>query len=164
MEGYYRSAHCHRRSQKEVLRPRQQGWSLQRNTIELETLSVLEEEVLNFCVLCGNSVTVDGIKFWGHPALPPDQNSWAWSSPSFLESHRLWETVPSDVDGENIGNEEMAVCLEARIRPRLCIFGHVHSPGTVKKKHGTSFYHVAMCEDDRFGPKLAFKPTLIHLV
>jgi len=132
-------------------------------------------------VLSGNSVTVRGLKFWGHPALPSDQKDWAWSSPSFLESHRLWETVPSDVDvilthsppygtldlsctGENIGNEEMAVCLEDRIRPRPCIFGHVHSPGTVKNTHGTSSNNVAMCEDDRSGPKLAFKPTLIYLV
>jgi len=34
-------------------------------------------------VLSGNSGTVNRIKFWGHPVLPPDQKDWAWSSPSF---------------------------------------------------------------------------------
>lgn len=132
-------------------------------------------------ILCNTSITIDNIKFWGHPALPPDYNyqdtGVPWVFDSFQDSNDVMSSIPSDTDvvlthsppygildrtrtGFMIGNEELMVHISDRVRPKICIFGHVHNPGFHINEYGTYFYNTAMCDD---GPYLVYPPTVIHI-
>ena len=130
-------------------------------------------------VLNNETITIEGIKIWGCPALPSNQDNWAFHFTSFQESDNTFKEI-NDIDimithsppygildivssGINIGNEEMVVHVTDRIRPKLCLFGHVHRPGNFINEHGTHFYNVAMCNDTLFGPKLVYKPFELNI-
>jgi Icc-related predicted phosphoesterase len=125
-------------------------------------------------VLCNETIKIQGYNIWGHPALPFQYNLHAWGYRSPEDSSSMWSRVPADTDiilthsppygildetlnGVNIGNEDMLVNVVDRIKPRMCIFGHVHNPGTCTE-WGILFNNVAMCNDK---PELTYPPTII---
>lgn len=131
-------------------------------------------------VLCNQSVTIEGVKFWGHPAMPPeymDYDKVPWLFDSYQSSDYVMSQIPPDTNivlthsppygildrnrlGYYIGNEELLVHLTDRIKPKICIFGHLHNPGLYINENGTFFYNVAMCDE---GPNLVYPPTLITI-
>lgn len=68
---------------------------------------------------------------------------WAFMVREGEESQRLWEHIPSDTDivlvhgppygfgdrlmsGERVGCRELLKALRERVKPKYCIFGHIH--------------------------------------
>lgn len=127
--------------------------------------------------LTNEIVVVNGIKFWGHPALRPEYNYWAWEFDSWKDSDDTMYGIPRDVDvvithsppygvldrnlsGEHIGNEELLVHIHDRVRPRICIFGHVHNPGSVRDDNGTRYYNVSMVDENL---NIAHEPLVLEI-
>lgn len=131
----------------------------------------------NIIVLCGDYIDINGIKIWGHPLMPWNHNDWAWSR-SVVETNKILSNIPKDIDiiithsppygildnaldGSNIGNKELIKYIK-KIKPLICIFGHVHRPGYMIDNN-IRYYNVAMCDDIGLGPLLIYKPTVIEI-
>lgn len=92
-----------------------------------------------------DSVTIDGVKFWGSPWTPWFY-SWAFNFPQrdmgqFANAH--WDMISEDVDvvishgpcyrildqterGEAVGCMSLKDQLQRVVKPKLHVFGHIH--------------------------------------
>lgn len=106
-------------------------------------------------LLHGTGVTIDGVRFWGHPGLPPAREGVPTRADNFYCAHQFeteeestacWATCPTDVDvmvthapphgvldyqrGHHVGNIELRTAIDERIKPQVHVFGHVRDcPG-----------------------------------
>lgn len=117
-------------------------------------------------LLSNDYAEIDGVIFFGCP-MTPMFGSWAFMS-THWESKAYWERITQrmdvlishgppqkildrTLDGRFVGCQYHAEAVE-RLKPDICIFGHIHSCGGEElHKDGTSYYNVA-CLDERYVP------------
>jgi Icc-related predicted phosphoesterase len=120
-----------------------------------------QEIVSKYNYLQDQSVTLNGIKFFGSPWQPRFQD-WAFNLSRGAEIRAKWDLIPEDVDVlvthgapqgirdhatgyGHIGCEELLKAVE-RIQPKFHIFGHVHDgygSGVIGK---TMFVNACVCD------------------
>jgi len=132
----------------------------------------------NIIYLENDYVTIDGIKFFGSPNQPTFGNGWAFNkSRHSLDEH--WSKVDEDVDVfishgppktildlsydrnnnlEHCGCNALRRHILGRIKPKLCLFGHLHNnediinAGTLKlSAYDTIFSNGSVVTDRKFG-------------
>ena len=70
-----------------------------------------------------------------------------------------WEDEEPFAGSEHVGDEELLAAVE-RVRPRVHVFGHIHSGyGTIQNEH-TAFYNASQC-DEKYEP--IHQPWVIDL-
>jgi Icc-related predicted phosphoesterase len=97
-----------------------------------------------------SGVTVEGVRFWGTPWIPPYAGVFNLPEDELREK---WDVIPSDTDvlithgppagilDGGTGSESLTQALR-RIQPTIHCFGHVHDHrGQVRK--GTQFFNCA---------------------
>jgi len=97
-----------------------------------------------------SGVTIDGVKFWGSPWIPPYAGAFNLAEE---ELRQKWQLIPADTDvlithgppagvlDGGTGSASLRAALE-RIRPSIHCFGHVHEfHGQFEK--GTKFFNCA---------------------
>lgn len=128
-------------------------------------------------ILTNKEFIYKGIKFFGSP--------YCKSSPEIIESinafeepflKTLFEDIPENTDvlithqppygfGDTVINQSYhlgSTSLAERIRivkPKVHIFGHIHTGKKYTKENGTSYYNVSILNDDY---ELTYKPTIIN--
>lgn len=128
--------------------------------------ALAESLITNVIYLRDNSVTIDGVKFYGSPWQPRFMH-WAFNLPRGEEIKRKWDLIPEDTDvlmthgpphgildlvpSDMSGNYEHAGCEDLlramrRLRPRLHIFGHIHEGYGVLKDYVTIFVNASICD------------------
>ena len=114
---------------------------IKREYIENLGISYLENSSINIC----------GFKFWGSPYTPTFGNGWAWNKPR-NSINKIWNKIPEDTDilvthgppkgildltVNKSGRLESCGCASlkskiSKIRPAICMFGHVHNSLYIK--------------------------------
>ena len=105
-------------------------------------------------------VTVEGLRIWGTP-WQPWFHDWAFNLQRGAEMAAVWAKVPTGIDvllthgppagildrtyrGEEVGCADQRAAL-ARIRPRLCVFGHIHESYGQVEVDGTLYVNASTC-------------------
>ncbi len=131
--------------------------------------------ITNAVTLIDSGMKVQGIKIWGSPVTPLYGGAFGISDAADRKRH--WAKIPEGtdivithgpafgiLDREN-GSNVYQGCLELRdaiqrVRPRLHVFGHVHSGyGTLRTKHT---YHINAALFDEVG-SVERKPIVVDL-
>ena len=126
-----------------------------------------------FSVLIDESLTVDGVHFYGSP-WQPEFNDWAFNLPRGAPLAEKWALIPHTVDvlithgpprgildgtGEGRrghGCEDLAKAVQERSTIALHMFGHIHPAGGVIAQ-GTLYANVSTWECER-------DPTVIDII
>lgn len=108
------------------------------------------------------SVTINGIKFYGSPYQPWFYD-WAFNMKRGGPLQEKWAQIPADTDvlithgppfgfgdrterGERVGCEDLAQAI-ARVQPRYHLFGHIHEdPGVWQPDGPTTFVNACVCD------------------
>ncbi len=108
-------------------------------------------------------ITIEGVTFYGSP-WTPEFCGWAFSTHQFdgQDPDEVWEKVPEGIDvlvthgpawgrfdvpfgGYNhVGCPSLMRNIQ-RIKPRVHIFGHIHSPGDVVGADGIRHINASVC-------------------
>lgn len=124
--------------------------------------------------LINESIEINGIKFWGSPYTPGEEN-WAFTRPRGGEMRSNWNLIPQDVQFlithtppygilDQLDNKKHVGCeqLTARLKDLdipYHIFGHIHHEYGIVKMSDTVYVNSALL-DDRF--RLINSPLVIH--
>lgn len=111
-----------------------------------------------------SGVEIDGIKFWGTPVQLPF-NNWAFNRPEEkLAQH--WAAIPDDTDvlithcppysifdwsiydKIHTGSPSLYKEVAERIKPKVHIFGHIHSGYGIKVIENTTFINASNLDED----------------
>ncbi len=111
-----------------------------------------------------SGVEIDGIKFWGTPVQLPF-NNWAFNRPEEkLAQH--WAAIPDDTDvlithcppysifdwsiydKIHTGSPSLYKEVVERIKPKVHIFGHIHSGYGIKVIENTTFINASNLDED----------------
>lgn len=123
--------------------------------------------LLTNCIyLQDESLTVQGIKFYGSP-WQPWFFDWAFNLKRGPEIREKWNLIPADTDvlithgppfgygdqtarGEKVGCQDLLQVVE-RLKPRLHVFGHIHEGYGTSTTESTTFMNACICT-------LSYKP------
>jgi Icc-related predicted phosphoesterase len=122
-----------------------------------------------------NSITLGGLRFWGSPWTPWFFD-WAFNAPrdrnrANLFFDKLYSLVPSDTDiivthgpplgvfDNGVGSYHLLSCVE-RVRPKACVFGHIHEGYGSRAISGTFFANAAVLDAHY---ELVNAPIVFHL-
>lgn len=124
------------------------------------------EILTNAIYLQDESVTIDGVKFYGSPWQPEFCN-WAFNLPRGQKLKEKWDMIPDDTDvlithgpaymkldyceGGNVGCEELAKAV-LRVKPEVHLFGHIHEGYGMSLEDGITYINASVCTG-------AYKPT-----
>ena len=108
-------------------------------------------------LLFDESRTVLGLKVWGSPMTIHDGGAFGRSSEADRE--KVYDTIPNDTDilithgppqGILDGGQGCPALRRAviRVKPRLHVFGHVHSAYGVRPTKNTLFVNAALLDED----------------
>jgi Icc-related predicted phosphoesterase len=118
--------------------------------------------ITNATLLINSGVEVDGLKIWGSSVTPLYGGAFGKSRPE--DRQRLWASIPEDVDilithtppfailDHGLPSERREGCpylFEAvfRARPRLHVFGHIHSGYGTLRTSDTVFVNASLLGD-----------------
>jgi Icc-related predicted phosphoesterase len=131
---------------------------------------------LRWHMLVDESVTLDGVKFYGTPHQPVFYN-WAFNQEEDM-LERAWRLIPDDTDvivfhgppqgygdlvpddigspngGEHTGSPSQLKRIEA-IKPKLAVFGHIHSGRGQWNYNGSILANVSIVDE---AYKMVHKP------
>jgi Icc-related predicted phosphoesterase len=113
--------------------------------------------------------------FWGSPWQPEFCN-WAWNAKRGAEIKKYWDMIPTNTDilithgppknildwvgKDRVGCEELAVAV-TRLRPKLHIFGHIHSAaGNTATTMYTQHCNAALVDETY---RLAHAPLILDI-
>lgn len=136
-----------------------------------ETKSRLAEKMMaqaGIEYLKDDSITIDGVKFYGAP-WQPRFHDWAFNVDRGPLIKKKWDLIPDDTnvlvthgppygvldqvaDGPHLGCEELRAALD-RVMPRLHIFGHIHDGyGQNNNVEGidTHFINASICDESYY--------------
>jgi len=115
-----------------------------------------------------------GFKIWGSPWTPTFYN-WHFMKDRGAEIKEKWDLIPDDVDilvthgppfgildkvtknsrprgvENNVGCEELREAV-LRVKPKLHVFGHIHSEGGKQEKIGGTIFVNASIMDESYDP------------
>jgi Icc-related predicted phosphoesterase len=132
-------------------------WIFQKNKEKIPEL------ITNAIYLEETDIEIEGLKIWGSPWTPWFLN-WAFNIPPGYESD-YWKNIPSNTDilithGPPRGildyvpkDHEHAGCKELlkkvfEIKPKIHVFGHLHSNHGIKEENETKFINATICNED----------------
>lgn len=143
---------------------------------------------LNIIYLEDDWTLVDGISIWGSPITPNFGNWWFMKDRSKMD--KLYSSIPEwidivvshgppkgllDLSYDRDGKLEFCGCRSLknhmlnRVKPQLCLFGHIHSnediinAGTVKLSgYDTIFSNGSVVTDNKFG-KLSSNGNILEI-
>lgn len=112
------------------------------------------------------SLTIEGIKFYGSP-WQPWFHDWAFNLARGALIRAKWDLIPPDTAvlithgpphsildrtylGESVGCEELLPRVR-ELRPALHLFGHIHEDRGCRRENGTLFVNASIC-DVRYRP------------
>ncbi len=131
--------------------------------------------ITNAVMLVDSGIKIQGIKIWGSPVTPLYGGAFGLSDAADRKRH--WAKIPEDTDivithgpafgilDRNTDSDIYQGCPELRdaiqrVRPRLHVFGHVHSGyGILRTKHT---YHINAALFDEWGG-VERKPIAVDL-
>ena len=116
---------------------------------------------INVTSLISEATRVGGLSLWGTP-WTPWFNDWAFNNKN-ERNDNVYAGCPTGVDilithgppygildtltnGEHVGSRELLAELD-RIRPRIHVFGHIHSGYGRYYDNYTQFFNAAICND-----------------
>ncbi len=118
----------------------------------------------NIIYLQDNSVTIDGVKIWGAPWQPWFLD-WAFNLPRNGEELKAkWDMIPEDTDilithgppygfndvvehrFDHLGCELLTERLKI-VKPKIHIFGHIHSGRNIFEQNGTLFVNASVLNE-----------------
>ncbi len=133
-----------------------------------ETNNRLARELLDnsICYLQDSHIEIEGLKIYGSPWQPRFYD-WAFNLNRGEEMAEKWKMIPADTDilithgppheildltpnGDSAGCEELRKIVE-KIRPKVHIFGHIHSGYGTIEKFGVKFINASNC-DESYSP------------
>jgi len=147
-------------------------------------------EGYNIIYLENNYALIEGIKIFGSPNQPTFGNGWAFNKARHsLDAH--WQNVDDDVDIfavhsppqtildlnyqrpgpgiENTGCAALKRHILGRIKPKLCLFGHIHNTGDFinagvlkLSAYDTVFSNGSVVTDGKFG-KLSSNGNILEI-
>ena len=119
----------------------------------------------NIYYLQDSGVTIEGIKIYGTPWQPWFYN-WAFNLPrSGPGLASKWEAIPEDTDilithgppfgildkvargGDHVGCELLAERIR-EIKPKICVFGHIHEGHGILEIEGTTYINASMLDQN----------------
>lgn len=116
--------------------------------------------VKNVHYLRDSGIQIRGLNFWGSPWSPWFYD-WAFNARRGLDIRQHWDKIPSSTDvlvthgppknildwvgKTRVGCEELVTVLD-RVRPKLHVFGHIHSAYGMKDL-GIKFYNAAVVDE-----------------
>lgn len=112
-------------------------------------------------LLIESGCEIEGIKFWGSPYCQRFGH-WAFMYDQYME-YRIWDRIPEDTDvlvtheapmgildkteeGFHLGSEFLYLAVTERVKPKLHIFGHIHSSYGTIEINGTRFVNASVCD------------------
>lgn len=120
--------------------------------------------ISNAIFLIDESAEIGGFRVWGSPLTPLYGGAFGRSAAA--DRARAYSVIPKGTDilvthgppfgvldrpggtGFNNGCRELLAAVR-RIRPRLHVFGHIHSAYGTHRENGTVFVNAALCGDRR---------------
>jgi Icc-related predicted phosphoesterase len=110
----------------------------------------------------GTAVTIEGLVFWGSPWTPKGGGAFQFAGPISAREH--WAKMPAHVDvlvthgppfeildrtkkGRHVGDQQLLDAVR-EVKPRLHLFGHIHSGHGMVEIDGTIFVNACICDDD----------------
>jgi len=157
-------------------------------SIEKGLITKKDFEAYNIIYLENDYITIEGIKIFGSPHTPQFGN-WAFMKDR-SKINKVWEQVDDDVDifvvhGPPKGILDLSYSREGvlefcgcnalkkhilgRIKPKLCLFGHIHNTediinaGTLKlSSYPTVFSNGSIVTDGKFG-KLTSNGNILEI-
>jgi predicted phosphohydrolase len=118
-----------------------------------------------------SEITVDGLRIYGSP-WQPAYNDWAFNLPRGEALAAVWSRIPTGLDilvthgpaqgwGDRTPVAGRAGCADLRrriadVRPRLHLFGHIHTDGGLWTDGATTYANVTTWECER-------APTVIDI-
>mmetsp|Transcript_36508 Transcript_36508/g.117029 ORF Transcript_36508/g.117029 Transcript_36508/m.117029 type:complete len:356 (-) Transcript_36508:74-1141(-) len=108
------------------------------------------------------ALVVRGLKFWGSP-WQPYYEDWAFQLGRGAPCRRKWTEIPDDVDvllvhgpplgrgdrcvgGNRAGCSDLLHEIQHRVKPRACVFGHIHEAFGAPTSDGTTdFVNASSC-------------------
>lgn len=128
----------------------------------------------NAIYLEDSGATVEGLRIWGSPVQPRFYD-WAFNRNRGADIKRHWDLIPPRTDvlvthgppygirdqseATSHGCDQLLIAVE-RIKPRLHVFGHIHSGHGTEMKNGTEFVNAAVL-NEAYAP--AYLPVVIDL-
>lgn len=121
----------------------------------------------NFYYLENTFVIIEGIKIYGSPYVPSDQNYWAFEYKHDLEADSIWSKIPKDTDilvthtppfgcldfyQKHLGCDILLLYVSEKIKPKYHLFGHIHDAYGIIKSENTTFINGAIV-DGNLRPK-----------
>jgi len=113
-----------------------------------------------------SDIELDGVKFYGTPWQPEFCN-WAFNLPRGEEILEKWKMIPEDTDvlithgppqmvldtvegrhNEHLGCADLNKEISGRIRPKLHVFGHIHSGNGSETFGNTTFINASVLGED----------------
>lgn len=111
----------------------------------------------------GTGVTIEGVTFWGSP-WTPQWGGTAFGFKSRTAARTHWAKIPEGVNvlithgpplgildqlhnGKNAGDPDLLDAVK-RIKPKLHVFGHIHSAYGQVEIDGTTFVNACVCTED----------------
>lgn len=139
---------------------------------------VAKKYITNATYLENSGCTIEGINFWGSP-ITPTFNNWYFMAERDEEiQNKYWSKITRNTDvlivhGPPYGIRDEAVTLNTghvgcsdllwtvkQLKPRFCIFGHIHSAHGITKTKDTIFVNASVLDEEY---KITYKPTEIKL-
>ena len=136
----------------------------------------LLKEYPNITYLKDEMVTINNIKIWGRPVTPEFYDWWHMAPRGGVKMMSTLSVIPSNIDvlvthgppmsvldkdpnGVHVGCVDLMHELD-RIRPKVCVFGHLHNnPGTIDLRD-TKFINCAVVNNEH---KVIFSPVIFYL-
>jgi Icc-related predicted phosphoesterase len=130
----------------------------------------------NAVYLENSGVELAGLKFWGSPATPEFCN-WAFNYRRGEEIDKIWQLIPDDTDvlithgppagirdwiaegSESLGCRNLREAIK-RVKPKLCVFGHLHGGHGIEDIPPTKFVNASLL-DEKYQP--AYEPIVVEL-
>lgn len=123
-----------------------------------------------------DSVTIDGVKFYGSPWTPAFGHGWAFNA-SREKEQEIAAAIPTDTDvlithgppygildqtleGDLTGSRPLGLEVETRVRPLVHVFGHIHEGFGMSEYLGTKYCNASVL--DR-AYRVANKPWVIEI-
>lgn len=122
--------------------------------------------------------TVEGLTFWGSPWTPKFGES-AFNLKGERDALEHWKKVPEGIDvlithgpprgildtlanGKHVGDTELIKAV-ARVKPRLHVFGHVHTGYGRTESDGIVYVNAALCNEQHWDYKVVNKPIVVDV-
>lgn len=134
-------------------------WAFQRQPTLARNL------MTNAIYLEDQEVTIEGLRVYGSPHSPFFYN-WAFNLHRGKEIKTKWDLIPAGIDvlvthgpphkvmdrverdgGLNVGCEELALTVQ-RIKPKLHVFGHIHSGHGIQTIDGVTYVNASVCNEE----------------